>query len=178
MAISREMENTIKEKVREIQDFPKQGILFYDITPLLRDGPTFCRCVDELARGFEGAEVDYIASIEARGFWVGPPLAYSLKAGFIPLRKPGKLPYKTVSAAYALEYGEDRIHMHEDAVEPDSNVLVVDDVIATGGTAAAAASMIESQGANVVGLAFLIELQGLKGIEKLEGRKVFSLLKY
>ena len=169
---------SIREKVREIPNFPKEGILFYDVTPLLRDGPTFRKCVDELAGPFKGIRVDYVVSMEARGFWFGPSVALAMKAGFIPLRKPGKLPYKTVSATYVLEYGEDKIEMHEDAVERGSNVLIVDDVIATGGTAAAAAGMLERQGANVVGLAFLIELQGLKGVDKLNGRKVFSLLKY
>jgi adenine phosphoribosyltransferase len=168
----------LRKVVREVPDFPKKGILFYDITTLLKDGKAFAEAVDALSERYEGKEIDAVVAIEARGYIFGPAMAYRLGVGFIPMRKPGKLPAKTIQETYELEYGTDTIEMHEDAVEAGQKVLVVDDLLATGGTAAAACRLVEKAGGQVVECCFLIELSFLNGRDKLGSREVFSLLKY
>ncbi|HNV68080.1 MAG TPA: adenine phosphoribosyltransferase [Candidatus Ozemobacteraceae bacterium] len=164
--------------IRDVPDFPKKGILFKDITPLLGDAKAFDAAIEGLAAKYRGQGISAIAGIESRGFILGAALALKLNVGFIPIRKPGKLPYKTKKREYSLEYGKDAIEIHEDAVKPGQKVLLVDDVIATGGTARAAADLLKEMGANLVGIAFLIELSFLKGAERLKGEPVFSLLRF
>ncbi len=168
----------LKRKIREIPDFPKPGILFYDVTTLLRDREGFRQIIDLLTERYRGLGIDQVLGIESRGFIFGPTLAYNIGAGFVPVRKPGKLPAETFSASYALEYGSDRLEIHRDAVEQGQRVLIVDDLIATGGTAAATAQLTRQLGAQVHELAFLVELLGLNGRRQLDGYQVFSLLQY
>lgn len=169
----------LKSFIREVPDFPKPGINFYDITTLLKDTTALRMTVDRFAWLFAGGHrVDKVVGIESRGFMFGPSLAYSLNAGFVPVRKPGKLPAKIVSESYDLEYGTDRLEMHADAVAAGEHVLIVDDVIATGGTALATAKMVEACGGSVVGFGFIIELSFLPGRAKLEGYEVESLIRY
>ena len=168
----------LKEKIRHVPDFPKAGILFYDITTLLRDPDGFRAVVDSLALPFTSAAIDVVVGIESRGFILGGAVADRVGAGFSPVRKPGKLPSTTVSESYALEYGSDSLEIHEDAVSPGQRVLIVDDVIATGGTAKATTALVRRLGGTVHGLAFLIELVALNGRERLAGESVFSVLKY
>jgi len=170
--------DTLKAKIRHVPDFPKAGILFYDITTLLRDPQGFHSVVDSLSRPFADAKVDIVVGIESRGFILGGAVADRLGAGFSPVRKPGKLPAKTLAEQYALEYGSDSLEIHDDAVSPGQRVLIVDDVIATGGTAKATASLVRRLGGTVVGLAFLIELEALKGRAQLDGEQLYSVLKY
>lgn len=170
--------NDLKQLIREIPDYPKPGILFYDLTTLLKDPKGFHSLVDQLCDQYNGAKVDLVAGIEARGFIFAPALAYRLNAGFVPVRKPKKLPGKTASITYQLEYGTDQLDVHEDAVRPGQRVLICDDLLATGGTAAAAVKLIQQLGGDVVGGAFAVELSFLKGREKLAGLHVFSLLSY
>ena len=168
----------IKKMIREIPDFPKKGILFRDITTALKDAQTLKLTVDEIYEAFKDEKIDYIAGIESRGFIYGMPLAYKLGCGFIPVRKPNKLPAEVISQEYELEYGTDKIEIHKDALKKSDRVLIVDDLLATGGTAAAAVKLI-SQVANPVGIAFVIELEDLKGREKLPSDiKILSLVKY
>ncbi|MBD2099678.1 adenine phosphoribosyltransferase [Leptolyngbya sp. FACHB-261] len=165
--------------VRDIPDFPKAGILFRDITTLLRDAKGLRQLVNDLAQAFEGQKIDYVVGAESRGFIVGAPLAYCLGAGFVPVRKPGKLPGAVYSYEYALEYGTDRLEMHQDAFEPDSQVLVVDDLIATGGTALATAKLVERAGGRLVGFGFIIELSALDGRKQLPAQvPIVSLITY
>ena len=164
--------------VRDIPDFPTAGVLFKDITPLLADGPAWRETVEQLARLHHGVTVDRIVGIEARGFVVGAALAYRLGVGFVPVRKPGKLPHTSTSVTYSLEYGQDTLEMHTDAVRPGEHILVVDDVLATGGTAAAAVELVEAAGAKVVGLTVLIELVFLQGRSRLGTTPVASLIRY
>ena len=152
--------------IRDIPDFPKPGVTFRDITPLLADADGFATCIDALAEPWRGVALDAVLGIESRGFILGAALARVLGTGFVPLRKPGKLPGPTVSQAYALEYGEDRLEMHVDAVAPGARVLIVDDVLATGGTLAAALELARRQGARVVGASLLLEVPGLGGRER------------
>ena len=168
----------LKKLIREVPDYPKPGILFYDLTTLLQDPQGFRALVDRLCGHYEGKKVDVVAGIEARGFIFGPALAYRLGAGFVPVRKPKKLPSKTASITYDLEYGTDTLEIHEDAVKKGQHVLICDDLLATGGTAAATASLIRKLGGDVVGAAFAVELNFLNGRKKLPGIDVFSLLKY
>ncbi len=168
----------LKRRIREIPDFPKKGILFYDLTTLLQDPSGLALAVDLLTQQYAERPIDQVVGIESRGFIFAPMLAYNLKAGFVPVRKPGKLPHRVVSASYELEYGSDTLEMHRDAVGPGDRVLVVDDLIATGGTAAATVELVQKQGAQLMGLAFLVELLGLKGRRKLNGQEVFSLIQY
>jgi adenine phosphoribosyltransferase len=168
----------LKKLIREIPDYPKPGILFYDITTLLKDRRGFHSLVDSLCAHYNGKPVDVVAGIEARGFIFAPALAYRLGAGFVPIRKPKKLPWKTASVTYQLEYGSDQLEIHKDAVQPGQRVVVCDDLLATGGTAAAAVSLIRQLGGEVAGLAFAVELNFLNGRSKLPGVDVFSLLKY
>lgn len=168
----------LKKLIREIPDYPKPGILFYDVTTLLKDGRGFHSLVDQLCDHYEGRKVDVVVGIEARGFIFGPALAYRLKAGFVPVRKPKKLPWKTASVTYELEYGSDTLEIHEDAVSRGQHVLICDDLLATGGTASAAVSLVRKLGGEVTGAAFAVELNFLNGRSKLAGVDVFSLLKY
>jgi len=168
----------IKASIRNVPDFPKPGIVFKDITPLLRNGDLFKAAVDRLAGPFQKKGITHVASIESRGFIFGAPVAYLLGAGYIPVRKKGKLPFKTLSHTYELEYGTDTLEMHADALDSSSRVLLIDDVLATGGTAHAACQLIEKLNAKVAGLSFAIELEFLHGREKLRGYEVSSLLKY
>jgi adenine phosphoribosyltransferase len=170
--------NDLKALIREIPDYPKPGILFYDLTTLLKDPAGFHSLVDRLCEQYNGNKVDIVAGIEARGFIFAPALAYRLNAGFVPVRKPKKLPGETASVTYQLEYGTDQLDIHEDAVKPGQRVLVCDDLLATGGTAAAAVKLIRQLGGEVVGAAFAVELNFLNGRTKLAGVDVFSLLKY
>jgi adenine phosphoribosyltransferase len=164
--------------IRDIPDFPEPGIIFKDITPVLADGPAFATLVDALAEPFLEVGVDKVAGIEARGFTLATPVAERLGAGFIPVRKPGKLPYETVREDYALEYGTDSLEIHTDAAAKGEKVLLVDDVIATGGTAAAAIRLLRKIGADVVGFSVFIELAFLDGAQKLDGVPLHALVKY
>ncbi|MBD1910004.1 MULTISPECIES: adenine phosphoribosyltransferase [unclassified Leptolyngbya] len=168
----------LKSLIRDIPDFPKPGIMFRDITTLLRDAEGLRYTIDTLAEHFEDKQVDYVVGMESRGFIFGTPLAYRLNAGFIPVRKPGKLPAAVHSVEYALEYGSDRLEIHQDAATPPARVLIVDDVIATGGTAAATAQLIAQTGCELLGFGFIIELTGLQGREKLPDVPVVSLVEY
>ncbi len=168
----------LQELIRSIPDFPKKGILFRDITTLLQNGREFRRAIDILAEHYKGKKIDQIVAVESRGFIIASPLAYKLNAGIIPVRKKGKLPYKTVEATYELEYGTDTLEMHADAFQPGANILIVDDLLATGGTAKATVDLVEKLKGKVVGICFLIELTDLKGIEKLKGYEVLSIIKY
>lgn len=168
----------IKRFIRDIPDFPKPGILFKDITPLLKEPGAFAAVIDSFASEFGKDKLDAVAGIESRGFIFGSALALSMGIGFIPIRKPGKLPYRTRRRQYSLEYGTDAVEIHEDAVKPGERILLVDDLIATGGTAKAAAELLKDIGADLVALAFVVELTFLKGVDKFGGDKVFSLMKF
>ncbi|RPH58795.1 MAG: adenine phosphoribosyltransferase [Acidobacteria bacterium] len=168
----------LKKKIRHVPDFPKPGILFYDITTLLRDPDGFKQVVDVLAEPYQKSRVDLVVGIESRGFILGGAVADRLGAGFSPVRKPGKLPSKTVQERYALEYGTDALEIHDDSVERGQKVLIVDDVIATGGTAKATTALVRKLGGDIVGLAFLVELLALNGRAQLAGEKVYTVLQY
>ena len=168
----------LKELIRDVPDFPKKGIIFKDITTLLKDKDAFKEAVDKLAEECEEKKIDTVVAVEARGFIFGGVLAYKLGAGFVPLRKPGKLPYKTIKETYELEYGTDTLEVHEDAIKSGDNVLVIDDLLATGGTSLATVKLVEKLGGNVSKIVFLIDLTFLKGAEKLKGYDVSSLMKY
>lgn len=168
----------LKRLIRDVPDFPKKGILFKDITPILKDPEALQFAVDELARLLQGTRADQIVGIESRGFIFSPILAYKLKAGFVPVRKLGKLPAKTIKTAYSLEYGQNELEIHQDAILKGTKVAVVDDLLATGGTAQAAVKLVEELGGKVVAVGFLVELDFLKGREKLAGYNVFSLIHY
>jgi len=168
----------LKATIREIPDWPKPGILFYDITTLLKQGNCFAQAIDALTEPFKDKKIDVVLGMEARGFIFAPTVAYALGAGFVPVRKPGKLPAEKIQVSYELEYGMDSLEIHKDAVIPGQRVLIVDDLIATGGTAKAVAEMMESMGAIVVGLAFMVELSFLNGRDKIGGYDIHSLLKY
>jgi adenine phosphoribosyltransferase len=166
----------LEKFIRDVPDFPKKGIVFKDITPLLADPQALKEAVKRLAAKFKGERVDLVASVEARGFIFGPAVAMALGAGFVPVRKPGKLPCKTRQATYQLEYGTDTVHIHADAVRPGQRVLLVDDLIATGGTIEAVAKLVEEMGGEVAGMAFAIELAFLKPRARLAGRRIESLI--
>lgn len=169
----------VKNKIRDVVDFPKEGIIFRDITTALKDSETLKVMIDYLCEQYKDVKIDYIAGIESRGFIFGMPMAYKLNAGFVPIRKPNKLPAETYAQEYELEYGTDKIEVHKDAFPEGANVLIVDDLLATGGTAEAACKLVKKAGANLVGMAFLIELCALNGKDKLEGNgKIVSMLKY
>jgi adenine phosphoribosyltransferase len=168
----------IRQAIRDIPNFPKPGIIFKDITPLLSNGRLFKQTIDLLADRYRPQEVDIILGIESRGFIIGAALAYRLAAGFCIVRKPGKLPYETHRASYLLEYGSDTLEVHRDALQPNARVLIVDDLLATGGTASAAAELVQKLGGKVVECAFVIELSFLKGRERLKPHGVFSLIQY
>ncbi len=164
--------------IRDIQDFPTKGIMFKDITPLLGDASAFAKATQKLLERIGDQQIDKVVGVEARGFFFGGVLAEKLNAGFVPVRKPGKLPYTTASKSYALEYGTDTLEIHEDAIKPGDKVLLHDDVLATGGTAAAVVKLIESLGGEVVQCNFLIELSFLSGKEKLEGYPIAAAITY
>ncbi len=166
----------LKDKIRNIPDFPKEGIMFKDITPLLKDVGAFRQAIKEIADQYRDRQIDYVVGIEARGFLVGAPMALELDKGFIPIRKPGKLPYDVLKMSYDLEYGSNVLEIHKDAVSKGDKVLVIDDLLATGGTTLAAVKMLEKLGAEVVSCGFLLELKDLKGREILKDYEVFSLL--
>jgi adenine phosphoribosyltransferase len=168
----------LKQHIRHVPNFPKQGILFYDITTLLRDPKGFAATIDRLAEPYLQRNIDLVVGIESRGFILGSAVAQRIGAGFIPMRKPGKLPHRRRTESYDLEYGKDALEIHEDAVEAGQRVLIVDDVLATGGTAGAAARLVRHLGGDLHGLAFLIELLALNGKSKLGGEQVFSVLQY
>jgi adenine phosphoribosyltransferase len=168
----------LTKHIREIPDWPKKGVLFYDITTLLNNPEAFAAAVDALTTPFTNEKIDLVVSTEARGFIFGGALAYKLGAGFVPARKPGKLPWDKIRAEYALEYGTDAIEMHKDAIRPGQRVLIFDDVLATGGTVAATAELVERLGGLVVGIAFLIDLTFLKGRDRLKGYRVLSVVQY
>lgn len=169
---------TLKTLIREIPDFPKAGILFYDITTLLKEPAGLRGVIDGLKTHYQDAKVDAVIGIEARGFIFAPALAYALGAGFVPVRKPKKLPAECARITYDLEYGTDTLEMHRDAVSAGKRVLIVDDLLATGGTAAAAARMVRELGGEVAGMGFVVELTFLNGRRKLDGQDVFSLIQY
>ena len=168
----------LKALIREVPDFPKPGINFYDITTLLKDGPGFKLVIDSLQKRFRDHPVDVVLGIEARGFIIAPAVAYAMGEGFIPVRKPKKLPSIIERIEYELEYGTDVLEIHRDAIEPGENVLIIDDVLATGGTASATTRLVEKLGGKVAGLGFILELDFLKGRQRLNGYDVFSLLHY
>ena len=168
----------LKDYIRNIKDYPKEGILFRDITTLLKDKDAFKLAIDKMAEQVKDKKVDLIVGAESRGFLIGSALAYKMNSGFIPVRKKGKLPYKTISEEYALEYGTDTLFMHEDAIKKGDNVLVVDDLIATGGTALAMIKMVEKLGGIVIGSSFLIELEELNGRKEIEKYPINVLIKY
>lgn len=169
----------VKNKIRDVVDFPKEGIIFRDITTALKDPETLKIMIDYLCEQYKDVKIDYIAGIESRGFIFGMPMAYKLDAGFVPIRKPNKLPAETYAQEYELEYGTDKIEVHKDAFPEGANVLIVDDLLATGGTAEAACKLVKKAGANLVGIAFLIELCALNGKDRLDGNgKIVSMLKY
>lgn len=170
--------DSIREAIRDIPDFPKKGIIFKDISPILKNRTLFAEVIDVLTETVNGSQVDYIAGIESRGFIFGSALALKMNAGFVPIRKPGKLPYKTFREAYQLEYGTDALEIHQDAIETGSTVLLVDDLLATGGTARAAAKLIEHCGGNVRDIIFLVELGFLNGIQQLKGYSVRSIITF
>ena len=178
MASSAMNADGLKQLIREVPDFPKQGILFYDITTLLQDRAGLASLIDQLAAHYAAQKVDVVVGIEARGFIFGPALAYKLNTGFVPVRKPHKLPAETVSFSYDLEYGSNTIEIHKDAIHPGQRVLIVDDLLATGGTAEAATKLVKQLGGEIAGLAFVVELDFLNGRNKLVGYDVMSLLHY
>ena len=168
----------LKKKIREVPDFPSPGILFYDLTTLLKDSESLRTVIDLMTHEYRDREIDQVVAIESRGFIFGPALAYNLQTGFVPVRKKGRLPAQTISASYDLEYGQDVLEMHTDAIQKGERVLIVDDLIATGGTAAATTQLVHQLGGEIIGLAFIVELEFLKGREKLDGFEISSILKY
>ena len=171
------MEN-LKKLIRDVPDFPKKGIVFKDITPILQDPKGLRTAVEVISQHYKGKKIDIVVGAEARGFILAPTVAFNLGAGFVPVRKPGKLPYKKISESYALEYGTDTLEMHKDGIKKGQNVLMVDDLLATGGTMAACCKMVESVGGNIAGCAFLIELAFLNGKSALSKYDIFSVIKY
>jgi len=168
----------LEDWVRDIPDFPQKGVLFKDITPLLQDPKAFHVAMDRLAAHYAGAGIEAVVGVESRGFIFGAPLAYLLNCGFVPVRKFGKLPSNTVSVEYALEYGTNVVELHTDAIKPGQRVLIVDDLLATGGTVSASIELVEKMGGHIAGIAFLVELGFLKGRERLQGHDVFALIQY
>jgi adenine phosphoribosyltransferase len=168
----------LRAKIREIPDFPKPGILFYDITTLLKDGRSFKQAIDLMLQPYKKEKIDIVVGMESRGFIFSAPMAYQLDAGLVPVRKLGKLPAETITVEYALEYGSNTLEIHRDAIQPGQRVLIVDDLLATGGTVRGTIELVERLKGEVVGLAFLVELEFLKGRDRLEGRRVTSAIKY
>ena len=170
--------DALKTRIRHVPDFPKAGILFYDVTTLLREPEGFRLAIDSLAEPFVGKQIDLVVGIESRGFILGAAVADRIRAGFVPVRKKGKLPSATIQASYALEYGTDSLEMHRDAIEPGQRVLIVDDLLATGGTARATADLVTQLGGDVHAITFLIELTALNGRERLNGYTLYPVLQY
>jgi adenine phosphoribosyltransferase len=168
----------LEDRIRDIPDFPQKGILFKDITPLLQDPAAFQHALDRLAAHYKDAGIEVVVGVESRGFIFGAPLAYLLNCAFVPVRKFGKLPSQTVSVEYALEYGTNIVEVHRDAIKPGQRVLIVDDLLATGGTVAASIELVEKLGGQIAGIAFLVELSYLKGRERLKGHDIFALINY
>jgi adenine phosphoribosyltransferase len=168
----------LRAKIREIPDFPKPGILFYDITTLLKDAKAFRESIDLMLEPYKNERIDIVVGMESRGFIFSAPMAYQLNAGLVPVRKLGKLPAETITVEYALEYGSNTLEVHRDAIQAGQRVLIVDDLLATGGTVRGTIELVERLKAEVVGLAFLVELEFLKGRERLEGRRVTSVIRY
>src|SRR5439155_908706 len=168
----------LRAKIREIPDFPKPGILFYDITTLLKDSDAYREAIDLMVEPFRNDRIDVVVGMESRGFIFSAPMAYQLKAGLVPVRKLGKLPSETITVEYALEYGSNTLEIHRDAIEPGQRVLIVDDLLATGGTVGGTIELVERLRGEVVGLGFLVELEFLKGRDRLQGRRVTSVIKY
>jgi adenine phosphoribosyltransferase len=168
----------VREHIRAIEDYPEPGVTFRDITPLLGNAAAFGRAVDDLVTKFHDVDVDRVVGVESRGFILAAPVAYRLRAGFVPVRKPGKLPWAVAREEYELEYGHDKLEIHRDAILPGEKILIVDDVLATGGTAAATARLVETLGGDIVGLGFLLSIADLRGIEQLAGHRVESLARY
>ena len=168
----------LEDWIRDVPDFPQKSVLFKDITPMLQDGVAFRAALDRLAAHYAGAGIQTVVGIESRGFIFGAPLAYLLNCGFVPVRKFGKLPSQTISVEYTLEYGTNIVEMHTDAISSGERVLIVDDLLATGGTVSAAVELIEKLGGHIAGIAFLVELLGLRGRDHLKGYDVFALIKY
>jgi len=180
MEVDKEIRKELKETIRDIPDFPKKGIIFKDITTILQDADKFKKSVDMLAGRYKNKKIDKVVSIESRGFIYGAVLAYKLNAGLVLIRKKGKLPYKTYSVSYELEYGTDTLEIHQDSIKQQDNILIVDDLLATGGTASAVIDLVKRLSGNIVELCFLIELSFLKGRKRIEetGQSIFSLIKY
>jgi adenine phosphoribosyltransferase len=172
------MEKELRKAVLDVPDFPKKGIIFKDLTPVLKDAKLFAKVVDFLAKRYKTKKIDAVVCMEARGFLIGAPLAYKLKASLVPVRKPGKLPRATYKQEYALEYGTDSLEMHRDAIAKGDNILIIDDVLATGGTASAVAKLVENCGGKIKEMCFLMELDFLKGSEKLKPNRVYSIVHY
>jgi adenine phosphoribosyltransferase len=172
------MNDDLRERIRCVSDFPRKGIVFRDITTLLKDPRAFSDAIDRLVLHYRNVPVQAVVSVESRGFILGSPLAYLLGAGFVPIRKPGKLPAATVREEYALEYGIDAVEIHKDAISPGQRIIVHDDLLATGGTIQAACRLVERLGGEIVGVSFLIELNFLKGRDRLKAYDVFSLIQY
>lgn len=170
--------NDLKKHIRDVENFPQEGIIFKDISTLLKNKEAFKKSIDQLARKFKQSKIQYIVGVEARGFIFGAALAYKLGAGFIPVRKKGKLPYKTKSVTYKLEYGTDTLEIHADALPAKARVLVVDDLLATGGTVKAVTDLVKAQGATIVGVAFLVELKFLNGKDRLKNYPLYSVIQY
>ncbi len=168
----------LRSKIREIPDFPKPGILFYDITTMLKDAAAYKASIDLMLAPYAGEQIDLVVGMESRGFIFSAPMAYQIDAGLVPVRKLGKLPAETISVEYALEYGSNTLEIHRDAVQPGQKVLIVDDLLATGGTVKGTIELVERLKGDVVGLAFLVELEFLKGRDRLEGRRVTSVIQY
>ena len=168
----------LKSKIRTVPHWPIEGVMFRDITTLLQDPEAFKHCCDKLYERYKGEKIDVVVGIESRGFIFGAVLAYKLGVGFVPIRKPGKLPHKTIFAEFEKEYGKDKMEIHEDAIKKDDKVLVVDDLIATGGTISAAIKLVEQLGGKIVECAFLIDLPDLKGKDKIKGYKIFSMMEF
>jgi adenine phosphoribosyltransferase len=168
----------LRARIREIPDFPKPGILFYDITTLLKDKEAFHSAIDHMLQPYDGETIDVVVGMESRGFIFSAPMAYRLQAGLVPVRKLGKLPAETITVEYALEYGSNTLEIHRDAIEPGQKVLIVDDLLATGGTVKGTIELVERLKGVVVGLAFLVELDFLKGRDRLDGRRVTSVIQY
>ncbi|HKL75052.1 MAG TPA: adenine phosphoribosyltransferase [Halanaerobiales bacterium] len=167
----------LRSYIRNVPDFPKEGIMFKDITPMLKDKDAFMYAIDSIKDNYKDVEIDYIVGIESRGFIVGTPLAYAMEKGFIPIRKPGKLPADKITTSYDLEYGSNELELHRDAIEEGDKILIIDDLLATGGTVQASCELVEELGGDIVGIGFLLELEDLNGRDKLKGYDVFSLLK-
>ncbi len=168
----------LKSKIREVPDFPKKGILFYDITTLLKEKEAFAEIISQLTEPFREQKIEKVVGIESRGFIFGTAVAQQLHAGFVPVRKPGKLPYKTIEEPYQLEYGSDRLAIHEDAISQGERILIVDDLLATGGTISATVNLVKKLGGDIVSVAFVIELSALKGRDRLSGIPIVSVLQY